>query len=275
MLNELTPELQTLKNRLKTTWSAGDYGLIAKQLEKSAEGFLTNHSIEPGIKVLDVACGTGQLALPAARAGAHVYGIDIAPNLIDQARRRAAAEKLDVKFEEGDAEDLPYADASFDLVISLIGAMFAPRPSYVAEELTRVCRPGGRIVMGNWTPEGFIGSMFKVVGKYVPPSPIMPSPLQWGIESVVRDRLKDGIADLQLGRKIYPFSYPFEPAEVVEHYRDYFGPTNQAFKILKRDDKRALNKELVELWTTHNGATNGKTYIEAEMLEVVATRAVN
>ena len=275
MLNQITPELQTLKSKLKTTWSAGDYGRVARELEKSAHEFLARHPVDPGMRVLDVACGTGQLALPAARAGADVCGVDIAPNLIEQARDRAKTEGLKIRFDEGDAEALPYEDASFDLVISLIGAMFAPRPDRVTAELMRVCRPGGRIIMGNWTAEGFIGSMFKTVTKYVPASPIMPSPLLWGSEATVRERFKDGIANLQLTRAMYPFYYPYGPTKVVDFYRDYFGPTYQAFKILDDEDQALLYDDLVQLWTTHNQAKGGNTYLEAEILEVVATRAIN
>src|SRR6266508_2194259 len=169
MTAEMTPEMEALKTRLKATWMSGDYGHFAKYLEPGALEFLSRIPIEPGMRILDVACGAGQISIPAARAGAKVTGIDIAPNLIEQARARAQAENLDAHFEEGDAEMLPYPDSSFELVISLIGAMFAPRPEWVAAELKRVCRPGGKIIMGNWTPGGFVGQMFKAHGKHVPP----------------------------------------------------------------------------------------------------------
>jgi len=151
---DTTPEMETLKTRLKATWMSGDYGHFAKYLEPGALEFLSRIHIEPGTRVLDVACGAGQTAIPLSQAGAKVTGIDIATNLIEQARARAQAENLDVRFDEGDAEMLPYEDGSFDIVISLIGAMFAPRPELVAAELKRVCRPGGKIIMGNWTPLG-------------------------------------------------------------------------------------------------------------------------
>lgn len=265
-------ELETIKTRQKITWSAGDYGVVAKALEASALEFLARVPIEPGTRVLDVACGTGQLAFPAAAAGARVTGIDITPKLIEQARARADAEGVDIQFDEGDAEALPYEDASFDLVISLIGAMFAPRPEVVAAELIRVCRPGGRIVMGNWTPEGFIGSFFKTVGKYLPPPAAIPSPLGWGSEEIVRERLKDGIVDLQLTQRDYAFRYPFPPTDVVEYYRTYFGPTNRAFAALDENGQAALQQDLVALWTANNLSSNGSTYLEAGILEVVAVR---
>ena len=175
-MNPMTPDMELLKARLKSTWMAGDYGHFAKELEPGALEFLSRLSVTPGTRLLDVGCGAGQTAIPAARAGARVTGVDIAANLIEQARARAKAEGLDVRFDEGDAEALAYDDGSFDLVISLIGAMFAPRPDRVAAELVRVCRSGGRIVMANWTAEGFVGQMFKTIGNHVPPPPLMPSP---------------------------------------------------------------------------------------------------
>ena len=157
----MTTEMQLLKARLKTTWMSGDYGYFARYLEPGALEFLARIPIKAGERVLDVACGAGQIAIPAARAGAQVTGIDIATNSIEQARARAQAEGLKIQFDEGDAELLPYPDASFDLVVSMIGAMFAPQPERVASELVRVCKPGGRIVMANWTPEGMIGQMLR------------------------------------------------------------------------------------------------------------------
>jgi ubiquinone/menaquinone biosynthesis C-methylase UbiE len=271
-MTALTPELEAIKAKQKATWSAGNYGKVAERLEASALEFLERIHIEPGARVLDVACGTGQLAFPAARAGARAAGIDIAPNLIEQARARAKAEGLDIDFVEGDAEALPYEDDSFDVVFSLIGAMFAPRPDVVASELTRVCRPGGRIVMGNWTPEGFVGSFFKTVAKHVPPPPGIPSPLQWGTEDVVRERLRDGIANLKLTRRDYTFEYPFPPADVVEYFITWFGPTNRAHAALDENGRKALREDLVELWSSRNDSSNGSTYVKAEFLEVVAIK---
>jgi SAM-dependent methyltransferase len=223
--------------------------------------------------MLDVGCGAGQIAIPAARAGVRVTGVDIAANSITQARARAQSEKLEVQFEEGDAEMLRFENGTFDLVVSLIGAMFAPRPECVARELTRVCRSGGRIVMVNWTPEGFVGQMFKTIGKHLPPPALMPSPLLWGKEEVVRDRLSNGIAELSLVKRQYPFSYPFAPAEVVEFYRSYYGPTNRAFAALDASAQTALRQDLEQLWTEHNSATDGGTSYQAEYLEVQAVRA--
>src|SRR4028119_2270677 len=224
----MTSEMESLKGRLKATWMAGDYGHFAKYLEPGALEFLKRLPVQAGTRLLDVACGAGQISIPAARAGARVTGVDIATNSIEQARARAQEEGLDARFEEGDAEMLPYEDASFDLVTSLFGALFAPRPDRVASELVRARRPGGRIVMGNWTPEGFVGQMFKVIGKHVPPPALMPSPLLWGDEATVRERLSEGVAELGLTKRQYPFHYPFPPSEVVEHFRTYYGPMNRA-----------------------------------------------
>jgi SAM-dependent methyltransferase len=272
---EMTSEMDALKARLKATWMSGDYGHFATYMEPGALEFLSRIKIEPGTRVLDVACGAGQTAIPMSRAGAKVTGIDIATNSIEQARARARAENLDARFDEGDAEMLPYEDASFDIVLSLIGAMFAPRPELVAAELKRVCRPGGKIIMGNWTPSGFIGQMFKAHGKHVPPPAIMAPPVKWGDEEVVRQRFQDGISHLKLSRYLYPFRYPFSPAEVVEFFRTYYGPSHKAFAALTADSyekQAALRQELEQLWTGHNTATNGTTSIDAEYLEVIAIR---
>jgi SAM-dependent methyltransferase len=272
-MTDLSPEMQALKSRLKANWMAGDYGRFAQYLEPGALEIFERLDIRAGERVLDVACGAGQLALPAARAGAIVTGVDIAANLIEQARARAAVEGVSIQFDEGDAEALPYPDQAFDTVLSLIGAMFAPRPERVAAELVRVCRPGGRIIMVNWTPGGFVGQMFKINGKHMPPPPNMPAPVLWGDQAIVRERLRDGIANLQLTRRFYPFKYPFSVPEVVEFYRTYYGPTQRAFAALNAEGQAALRQDLEALWATHNHVTDGATHIESEYLEVVAVRA--
>ena len=269
---EITPEMEALKTRLKATWMSGDYGHFATYLEPGALEFLSRLPLQPGMRILDVACGAGQIAIPAARAGAKVTGIDIAPNLIEQARARAQTENLDAHFDEGDAEMLPYPDSSFDLVISLIGAMFAPRPELVAAELKRVCRPGGKIIMGNWTPGGFVGQMFKAHGKHVPPPAIMPPPVKWGDEETVRERFKDGVSHLKLNRRQYPFRYPFPPSQVVEFFRTYYGPSHKAFAALDAEKQAALRQDLETLWTEYSSATDGTTSLESEYLEVIAIR---
>lgn len=267
-----TVEMDALKTRLKSMWMSGDYVIFATYLLEGAMDFLTSCNIPAGTKVLDVACGAGQTAIPMARRGIRVTGIDIASNLIEAARTQAQAEGLQVQFDEGDAEQLPYDDASFDIVFSLIGAMFAPQPQKVAAELARVCRPGGRIIMGNWTPSGFVGQMFKTLGAHVPPPQAMPSPLLWGDEATVRERLGDYVSELQMTRRHYPFRYPFNTAEAVEFFFEFYGPTNRALSILDADRQAALRQDLEQLWSQHNQATDGTIYFGSEYLEVQAVR---
>ncbi len=199
-LTTTTSDMSTLKFRLKVTWESGDYGVFATYLEKGALAFFDRLNIPSGIRLLDVGCGAGQLTLPAARKGIQVTGLDFAGNLVQQALTKAADEGLTIQVDEGDAEYLPYPDASFDVVMSLIGSMFAPRPELVASEMCRVCKPGGSIIMGNWTPEGHIGQMFKAIGKHVAPPPHVPSPLLWGDEMTCRQRLGAGVKDLKITR---------------------------------------------------------------------------
>jgi len=266
-------EMDALKTKLRATWIAGDFGQIARYYTRDAEDFINRLNLKPGMKVLDVACGTGNLALPAARTGAEVTGVDIAPNSIEQARENAKREGLNAKFDEGDAEALPYADASFDAVVTMFGAMFAPRPELVAAELKRVCRPGGFIAMAKWTPSGFIGKMFKTNAAYLPLPPGMASPVLWGVEETVRERFREGISKLETKLQNVKWVFPFSPAEVVEHFRLYYGPTQKAFGALDESKQAALRKDLDELWEKHNRATDGSTDVDAEYLEVIATRA--
>lgn len=265
------PTLETLKARSRETWTAGDFGKIAQSLEPTAEAFIDRRSVGPGMRVLDVACGTGNLAVPAARAGADVVGVDIAANLIAQARERARAESLAIRFEEGDAEDLAFADASFDQVVSMFGAMFAPRPDRAAAEMLRVCRPGGQVAMANWTARGFSGQMFKLVAGYVPPPPV-PAPTLWGDDQTARERLRDESATVETRPMMAEILYPFDPAAVVDYFRAYFGPVRNAFEALPEDRRESMHRDMVALWTEHNQARDGTTRVNSEYLEVVATR---
>ena len=267
-----TGEFEQLKARLKATWMTGDYDLFSRFMENDAVLFFRRLGVGKGTRLLDVGCGSGQLALIAARSGAVVTGCDIAPNWIQKARTRAASEGLPVSFDEGDAESLPYRDAQFDAVVSLIGAMFAPRPELVASELVRVCRSGGVIAMANWTPGGFVGQMFKTISKHIAPSG-MPSPVLWGDESVVRQRLSSGIDEIKFATRVYHFDYPFSPQGVVEFYRTNYGPVSRAFASLDATGHQNLNEELVNLWSSHNKSTDGATRVDAEYLEVIALRS--
>ncbi len=267
----VSKDFEILKSKLKTIWTTGDYDLFCRPMQPNAEDFYQRLNIPAGARVLDVACGSGQLSLVAARHGAVVTGIDIADNSIEAARRNALAAGLRIEFEQGDAEALPYLDATFDAVVSTIGAMFAPVPEAVAAEMTRVCRPGGTVAMANWTPEGFVGKMFRIIAGYIAPSG-MPSPLLWGKESVVTERLQPELHDIQFSRHHYVLEYPLTPGEVVDFFRNYYGPMNCAFRELDLRGKIALHDELEALWAQHNESTNGTTRVAAEYLQVVARR---
>jgi SAM-dependent methyltransferase len=265
--------LEELKQRMRSTWMAGDFGQIAHYSAKAGEEFVSRLGITPGAKVLDVACGTGNSAIPAARAGANVIGVDIALNLLEQARQRAASEHLTAVFDEGDAEELPYPDSRFDVVMTMFGAMFAPRPERVAAELIRVCRPGGTIAMANWTPDGFVATMFATGARFVPPPDGIPSPLLWGDEPTVKERLAPGTSEIRTTRQDLTMDFPFTPGEVAQFFRQYFGPTHVAFSRLDPKGQIDYAAALEKLWREHNEATGNRTIVHAEYLEVKATRA--
>src|SRR5437588_6692919 len=259
-----TPDIAALKTKMREAWMAGDFGVIARYAEAAEEEFVARLKVTPGTRVLDVACGTGNTAIPAAQAGAKVTGVDIAPNLIAQAQQRARQAGVTAEFREGDAEQLSFPDAAFDVVISVFGAMFAPRPERVASELLRVCRPGGMIAMANWTPSGFVGTMFALNAKHVPPPPGIPAPSLWGDENVVRQRFGNGVRQIKLTRVMCDFRYPFPPAEVLQLFRKYFGPTQVAFSKLDAKGQAAMAADLERLWTEHNQATDRPTFIPDE-----------
>jgi len=265
-------DIAALKARLRSMWMSGDYDRFSRYMENDARSFYERLDVPPGARLLDVGCGSGQLALIASREGVQVTGVDIAENLIERALVRAEAEGLRARFQVADVEALPFPDASFDVVVSLIGAMFAPRPNLAAQELLRVCVPGGTIAMANWTPGGFVGKMFGTVAKFVAPQG-MPSPVLWGDEPTVIERFADQVSELSLVRRHYKFNYPFPPADVVDFYRTNYGPVNRAFAALDSDGQGRFHRELETLWSVHNRAQGGITLVEAEYLEVVATRA--
>lgn len=188
------PNIDVIKTKMKGAWNAGDYGIFATYMEPGAVEILEGWNILPDQTLLDVACGSGQIAIPAARSGVKVTGVDIAPKSLEFARKRAEEEGLQVKFDEGDAESLPYEDNSFDVVATVVGAMFAPDPDKVASELLRVCKPGGRILMVNWTPQGMVGHMFKEIGRHLPPPPNVEPPPLWGDEETEKERFGDGVS---------------------------------------------------------------------------------
>ncbi len=258
-----------LKQRMKASWMAGDFGQIARKIASGAEEFIARLDLKPGMKVLDVACGSGNQSIPAAHAGATVTGVDIATNLLEQARVRAAEEGLKIQFDEGDAEQLPYGDAQFDVVLSMFGAMFAPRPAKVVSELKRVCRPGGLLAMANWTPEGFVGKSFEVTARHLAPPPGILPPVLWGKEEVVRERFGEGV-DLKMEKRVVMFELDLSPEGAVDFFREYFGPTKVAFSRLDAAEQARMREDLVALWTEHNLGTPEQVKIRSEYLEVRA-----
>lgn len=253
---------------------AGNFGEIARNTARIAEEFVDRLAIRPGLHALDIACGTGNVAIPMARAGATVTGADIAPNLLEQARQRAASESLVVSFDEGDAEQLPYNDASFDVVASMFGAMFAPRPELVISEIVRVLKPGGLLAMANWNPASFTGEMFRTTAKHVPPPSGLPAPLLWGDEKTVGERLAANFTMVRTELIPIQFDLPLSPAGAVDYFRAYFGPTQVAFRRLDEAGQAALATDLVALWSKHNTAPNPEehTVISNEYLQVTAVR---
>jgi SAM-dependent methyltransferase len=260
---------------MRATWMAGDFGVVARTISGSGEAFIARLAITPGTRLLDVATGTGNLAIPAARAGAIVTGVDIAANLLIQARERAAAGGLSIQFDEGDAEALPYPDASFDIVVSMFGAMFAPRPALVASELARVLSPGGTLAMANWNPASFSGQMFKVGGKHAPPPPGILPPVLWGDQSIVRERLAPFFQHIETQLVPIDFDMPFNAAGAVDFFRKYFGPTQMAFKRLDESGQTAFAADLEALFAGANVSPDSAnhTLIRNEYLQVTAIRA--
>jgi SAM-dependent methyltransferase len=259
--------------RQQKVWSAGDYSVVAARIQVISELLADAADIRAGSRVLDVAGGSGNTALAAARNGARVVSLDYVPSLLERARARAAAEGLEVETVEGDAQALPFPDRAFDAVISVVGAMFAPDQRRTAAEMMRVCRGGGTIALANWTPEGFIGHLFRTVGAHVPPPPGLTPPPLWGTEDHVRELLGDDVRDLRLRRREYTWRFT-SPEEFVELFRDYYGPTVAAFGGLDPEGRDALAADLAALARRfdRNGG-NGPVAIPAEYLEVVATRA--
>ncbi len=268
------PSMEQIKASMRSAWMAGDFGVVARTIAKPAEEFVARLGVAAGTRVLDVACGTGNTAIPLARGGALVTGVDIAPNLLAQARERAAVEGLAATFDEGDAEQLPYADGSFDVVVTMFGAMFAPRPGLVAAEFARVLRPGGRLVMANWNPAGFSGKMFQVMARHAPPLPGLAPPVLWGDETTVRERLAPGFTDVEAELITIDFDLPMSPAGAVDFFRRYFGPTQVAFSRLDGAGQAALAADLEALWASGNTASDpdSHTLIQNHYLQVTATR---
>jgi SAM-dependent methyltransferase len=273
-MDVLDPMMGQIKDGMRATWMAGDFGVVAKTIAGGAEEFVTRLRVSVGARVLDVACGTGNVAIPMARTGAIVTGVDIAPNLLVQARERAADEGLEIGCDEGDAEALPYADGSFDVVVTMFGAMFAPRPELVAKEMARVLKPGGMLAMANWNPASFTGKMFRLGAQHVPPPPGIAPPVMWGDEATVRERMAGGFEEIRTELMPIDFDMPVNPAGAVEFFRRYFGPTQMAFAKLEAAGQSAMAKDLEELWSGANVASDPElhTLVKNEYLQVTARR---
>jgi len=268
-------------NPNKALWEKGDFTKIAEAMRESGEELVDSLGIGPGLDVLDLGCGDGTTALPAAQRGASVLGVDIAENLVAAGNARAAAAGLDnLRFEEGDASDLQgLADERFDLVVSIFGAMFAPRPFDVAREMARVTRNGGRIVMGNWIPGDptLIAQVLKTSAAYTPPPPEgFVSPVTWGVEENVRERFgAAGVADdnISFERATYVFRHPGPPQELFRTFKEYYGPTMNAFEAAAKDGKaEQLEAELTQLFEEYNRGGSDRTEIPATFLKVVVTK---
>lgn len=259
-----------LTARAKSIWGGGDFHPIARSFEAGAREFIGRLALHRGEWVLDAACGTGNLAVPAAQAGATVTGIDIAANLIAIARNSARVAGCGIHYDVGNVESMPYATDQFDTTVSMFGAMFAYRPEVTAAELVRVTRRGGRIAMANWTPEGLIGKMLRAHAAAAPPPEGLPSPLEWGVEAKVRERFGDLVSDLTCTKRTIELSFPFGPAEVAELFATNYGPTVAALKAADPVRGRQLLRALTELYTEGNVATDGTTTLVGEYLEVVA-----
>ena len=268
------PSIDQIKSSMRAAWMAGDFGQVARTISRPAKAFVDRLPLPRGCRVLDVACGTGNLAIPLAHAGHRVTGVDIATNLLQQARERAAADGVAATFDEGDAENLPYPDGSFDAVVSMFGAMFAPRPDLVAHELARVLRPGGLLAMANWNPASFSGAMFRVGAQHAPPPPGIPAPVLWGDEPTVRERLAPSFSDIQTQLVPIDFDMPTAAAGAVSFFRQYFGPTQVAFDRLDDTGKAAFAADLEALWANANTAPDPDRHmlVHNEYLQVTAIR---
>jgi SAM-dependent methyltransferase len=259
-----------LTARARAVWAGADFLPIARSYTAGAEAFVARLRLRAGERVLDVACGTGNLTIPAARAGARVTGIDIAPNLIAQARMEARAAACTIVFEVGEAEALPYLDGQFDTVMTMFGAMFASPPERVGAELVRVTRPGGRVAMANWIPDGFVGKLLRAHTAVVPPAAGAPSPLDWGREELVTARLGDRVSALECTRRTLEFRFPFPPEVVTEVFTTCYGPTLATLRATDAQGGAGLHAELTRLFREHNVATDGTTVVVAAYLDVQA-----
>jgi ubiquinone/menaquinone biosynthesis C-methylase UbiE len=271
MLEAPAPDLDAVKQRQQQAWASGDFAVVAARIVLVAEHLCDTADLHAGWRVLDVATGSGNAAIAAARHGCAAVGVDYVPSLLEAGRRRADAEGLAVELLEGDAEALPFPDDSFDAVTSVFGTMFAPDHAKAAAELLRVCRPGGTIALASWTPEGFIGELFRTVAAHVPPPAGVQSPMLWGTEGHLRKLFGDSIASLETEERM--FTFRFESAEeFVDFFRTWYGPTLKAFAALEGDARDALEADLLALARRSDrlGGGAGAIAIPASYIEAVA-----
>jgi ubiquinone/menaquinone biosynthesis C-methylase UbiE len=266
-----TPDYAAIKQRQQATWASGDYAVVGTTLQIVGESLAEAIDVRPDERVLDVAAGNGNVTLAAARRFAQVTSTDYVSALLDKAAERARAEGLAVRFQAADVEDLPFDDGSFDVVLSTFGCMFAPNSAQTAREMLRVVRKGGRIGMANWTPEGFIGRLFKLIGAHVPPPAGVKSPALWGNEAHLRSLFGAGIEGIQYTRRHFHFRYR-SAAHFVQVFREFYGPTHKAFAALDEAGKLALERDLLALLGELNTAGGKSLIVPSEYLEVVITK---
>lgn len=267
----VAPDLAAIKARQQATWASGDFAVVGVTLQIVGESLAEAADVRAGERVIDIAAGNGNATLAAARRFARVTSTDYVPALLEKGRARAAAEGLAVEFREADAEALPFSDASFDLALSTFGVMFAPDHARAAAEMRRVVRPGGRIGMANWTPDGLIGQLFRIVSRYLPPPAGLAPPVLWGAEDHLRQLFGADMAHAHLERKMFNFRYA-SSAHWLQVFRDYYGPLNKAFGALEPGAGDALARDLLALVEGCNTAGAGSLVAPAEYLEVVLTR---
>jgi len=266
------PDYAAIKGRQRAMWGSGDYAVIGTTLQLVGERLCEAADVRAGERVLDVATGNGNAALAAARRFAEVTGIDYVPGLLARARARADAEGTRLELREADAEALPFEDGSFDVVLSTFGVMFAPEHGRAARELLRACRPGGRVGLASWTPDGFIGEVLRTVGKRVPPPAGVEPPTRWGSEARLRELLGDGVRDLRVRERMFAFRYR-SPEHFLEVFRAWYGPIHRAFAGLDEDGRAGLERELLAVIRAANRSGDATLVAPSAYLEAVAVRA--
>jgi SAM-dependent methyltransferase len=266
------PPVDAFTERALRVWGAGDYDRVSAGFRHEAQAFVERSGLSRGQEVLDAACGSGNLTIPAARSGANVTGLDLVPSLLASAAGWAAREHVAVALRVGNVEELPFENARFDHVLSMFGLMFAARPDRVLAELARVTRPGGRVALANWVRDGFIGQILAMHVASVPPPKGVPSPLLWGDEDTIRERFDPSLWDVTTFRRTLTFRYPLSPAGTAELFRAAYGPTVRTFEALDEDRRASFAADLTAHWKRHQRPAAPATEVDSEYLEVVATR---